>query len=281
MQLDERSLPRTWWWSYLVERARDSRGYLPLTLLASSSVIMLGAVWGAVPTPFAAGLAETHELSKLGWLLGGQMVALAISSCCMLAARNVVGFPDRVVPTSWQARAFSLALSMLVILAGSLVTLGLPFLQAPWWLAVSLAFYTLAGAMWGLLLPRLRPSIGTHLFAHRHVWLRDGERLPDTFQLAHGLAQETLFTRQFTIVEGMLIAFLIPMLGWLIDVYGSPDRVLILVGLCFLLGLTVLALIWTLRSLKHPQHLQVARNTYRKSTTRSWQPDYSLVRLAW
>jgi hypothetical protein len=170
---------------------------------------------------------------------------------------------------------------MLVILAASLVTLGLPFLQAPWWLAVSLAFYTLAGTMWGLLLPRLRPSIGMHLFAHLHVWLREGERLPDTFQLAHGLAQETLFTRQITIVEGMLIAFLIPMMGWLIDLYGSPDRVLILVGLCFLLGLTVLALIWTLRLLKHPQHLQVARNTYRKSTTRSWQPAYSPVRLAW
>jgi hypothetical protein len=30
MQLDGCSLPRTWWWSYPVERARDSRGYLPL-----------------------------------------------------------------------------------------------------------------------------------------------------------------------------------------------------------------------------------------------------------
>jgi hypothetical protein len=144
VQLDVRSLPRKWWWSYLVERARDSRGYVPLTLLASGSAVILGALWGAVPTPFAAGLAETHELGKLGWLLGGQIVALAIGACCALVARNVVGFPDRLVPTSWQARAFALALSMLVILAGSLVTLGLPFLQAPWWLALSLASYTLA-----------------------------------------------------------------------------------------------------------------------------------------
>ena len=81
-----------------------------------------------MPTPFAAELAGTHELGKLGWLLGGQIVALAIGACCVLAARNVVGFPDRLVPPSWQARAFSLALSMLVVLAGSLVTLGLPFL---------------------------------------------------------------------------------------------------------------------------------------------------------
>ena len=281
MQLDGRSLPRTWWWSYLVERTKDSRGYLSLTLLASSSVIMLGAVWGAVPTSFAASLAGTNELSKLGWLLGGQMVALAIGACCVLAARNVVGFPDRVVPASSQARAFSLALAMLVILAGSLVTLGLPFLQAPAWLAASLASYTLAGAMWGMLLPRLRPSIGTYLFAHRHVLLRAGVHIPDSVQLAHGLAQETLFTRQLTTMEGVLIAFLTPILGWLIDVYGSSDRVLILVGLCFLLGLTVLAFVRVLWSLKHTQHAQVARSSSQKSTARSWRPAYSPVRLAW
>jgi hypothetical protein len=111
---------------------------MQLTLLASSSAIILGEVWGVVPTPFAAGLARSHELGKLGWLLGGQIVALAIGIWCVLDARNVVGFPDRLVPTSCKARAFSLALSMLVILAGSLVTLGLPFLQASWWLAVSL-----------------------------------------------------------------------------------------------------------------------------------------------
>jgi hypothetical protein len=80
VQLDVRSLPRKWWWSYLVERARDSRGYVSLTLLASSSAVILGAVWGSVPTPFAAGLAGTHELGKLGWLLGGQIVALAIGA---------------------------------------------------------------------------------------------------------------------------------------------------------------------------------------------------------
>ena len=68
VQLDMRALPHTWWWSYLVERARDSKGNVQLTQLASSSVVILGAVWGAVPTPFAAGLAETHELSRLDTL---------------------------------------------------------------------------------------------------------------------------------------------------------------------------------------------------------------------
>jgi len=281
VQLDVRSLPRKWWWSYLFQRSRDSRGYVPLTLLASSSAVILGAVWGAVPTPFAAGLAGTHELDKLGWLLGGQIVALSIGACCVLTARNVVGFPDRLVPTSWQARAFALALSMLVILAGSLVTLGLPFLQAPWWLAVSLASYTLAGAVWGLLLPRLKPSIDTLVFAQRHLLLGQGLGLPDTLQLAHGRAQEARLTRLFMTTEGVLIAFVTPVLGLLIDLYGSVDRVLVLVGLCFLLFLTLLALTSVLRSLKNPQRSQFARGTFQGRAAHSWRPGYSPVRLAW
>jgi hypothetical protein len=283
VQLEVRSLPRTWWWSYLTTRAQDSKGYIPLTLLASGSAVILGAVWGAVPTPFAAGLAGTHELGKLGWLLGGQIIALTIGTCCVLAARNVVGFPDRVVPTSWQARAFALALSMLVILAGSLVTLGLPFLQAPWWLALSLASYTLAGAIWGLLLPRLRPSFSTLAVAQRYRWLRQGTGRLDTYHLAHGRAQEERVTRLFATTEGMLIAVFTPVVGLLIDLYGSVDRVLVIVGLSFLLGLTLFALTSVLGSLKHPQRLRFARSALRERPTRAFRPGYSLVRpgLAW
>jgi hypothetical protein len=254
---------------------------MQLTLLASCSAVILGAVWGAVPTPFAAGLASTHELSKLGWLLGGQFVALAIGACSLLAARNVIGFPDRLVPTSWQIRAFSLALFMLVMLAGSLVTLGLPFLQAPWWLAFSLGSYTLAGAIWGLLLPRLRPSIGTLLFAQRHVLLRQGVGLPDPLQRAHGSAQDARLTRLLAMTEGILIIFLTPALGWLIDLYDSVDRVLILVGLCSLLGLTLFALVRVLGSFKHTQQTRIARSRFAKRTAHIWQPVYSPVRLVW
>ena len=283
VQLEVRSLPRTWWWSYLTTRAQDSKGYIPLTLLASGSAVILGAIWGAVPTPFAAGLAGTHELGKLGWLLGGQIVALAIGACCVLIARNVVGFPDRVVPTSWQARAFALALSMLVILAGSLVTLGLPFLQAPWWLALSLASYTLAGAIWGLLLPRLRPSFTTLAVAQRHRWLGQGTGRLDTYHLAHGRAQEERFTRLFAITEGLLIAVCTPVAGLLIDLYGSVDRVLVIIGLSFLLGLTLLALTLVVRTLKHPQRSRFARSALGGSAALSWRPGYSLVRpgLVW
>jgi hypothetical protein len=195
-----------------------------------------------------------------------------------------VGFPDRLVPTSWLARAFSLALSMLVILAGSLVTLGLPFLQAPWWLAVSLASYTLAGALWGLLLPRLRPGIGTLVTAKLHLFIRQEKGLPDPLQLAHGRAQEARLTQLFMTTEGILIAVLTPVLGVLVDLYGNADRILILVGLCFLLALTLSALASVLQSLKHPQRPafgRIAGSTFRRRAAHSWKPVYSPVRLAW
>jgi hypothetical protein len=53
LRLSAATLPRNWWWSYLVERARESKGYVLLTLLASSVAVILGGVWGAVPTAAA------------------------------------------------------------------------------------------------------------------------------------------------------------------------------------------------------------------------------------
>ena len=226
-------------------------------------------------------IVDVTELGKLGWLLGGQVVALVFGACCVLVARNVVGFPDRLLSPSWQARAFALALSMLVILAGSLVTLGLPFLQAPWWLALSLASYTLAGAMWGFLLPRLRPTVGTVVLAQRHYLCGPDRGLTDPLHLALGRAQEERLTRLFATAEGVLIAFMTPVLGVLIDFYGSVDRVLVLIGLCFLLGLTMLALIAVVRSLKHPQHKQFTQSALRGIATCSWRVDNSPAWLAW
>ena len=49
--------------------------------LASSAAVILGGVWAVVPTAFAGGMLETHELDKLGWLLGGQFIALVIGVC--------------------------------------------------------------------------------------------------------------------------------------------------------------------------------------------------------
>ena len=281
LRLNTTSLHRNWWWSYLVERTQEWKGYLLLTLLSSSAAVILGGVWAVVPTAFAGSLLESHALDKLGWLLAGQFIALVIGMCVLRASRGVVGFPDRLLPSFWQSRAYLLALLMLVMMGGSLVMLGLPFLQAPWWLAASLASYTLAAAIWSMLLPRLRPSTTTLVLAQRHLLLGQGESLPDTLHMRYGRAQDERITRFLMTSEGMLIACFTPVVGWLIDVYGSFDRVLVLVGLCFLLGLTLLALFFVLRSLKYAPHPQVARSTFKKRTTRAFRPGYSPVRLAW
>jgi hypothetical protein len=173
---------------------------------------------------------------------------------------------------------------MVVILAGSLVTLGLPFLQAPWWLAVSLASYTLAGALWGLLLPLLRPGIGPFITAKQHLFIRKDRGLPDALQLAHWRAQEAHLTRLVAATEGILIAVLTPVLGVLVDLYGNVDRILILVGLCFLLALTLSALTTVLKSLKHDQRSafgQIARSRFGRRAAHTWKPVYSPVRLVW
>ncbi len=159
--------------------------------------------------------------------------------------------------------------------------LGLPFLQAPWWLAVSLASYTLAAAVWSILLPRLRPSIGTLVFAQRHQLHGQGKSLPDTLHMRYGRAQEERVTLFLITVEGVLIACFTPVVGLLIDVYHSFDRMLVIIGLCSLLGLTLLALVSVLRSLKHPQPSPLARSMFQKRTTRAFRTGYSSVRLAW
>ena len=82
LRLSTASLPKNWWWSYLVERTQESKGYLLLTLLASSAAVILGGVWAVVPTAFAGSLLETHALDKLGWLLAGQFIALVIGCVC-------------------------------------------------------------------------------------------------------------------------------------------------------------------------------------------------------
>ncbi len=281
LRLSTATLPRNWWWSYLVERTQESRGYLLLTLLASSAAVMLGGVWAIVPTAFAGSLYETNELNKLGWLLAGQLVALVMSACVLRASRGVIGLPDRLFPVRWYSRAFALALLMLVMMGGSLVMLGLPFLQEPWWLALSLASYTLAGAIWGIVLPRLRPAHTTLIQAHRHLLLGKGQGLPDTLHMRYVRAQDERMSRFLLTAEGVLIACFIPLVGWLIDVYGSSDRVLILFGLCILLGMTLLAFVWTLRSLKQPQQKKIARSRLQTRSSHTWQPVYRPVRVAW
>jgi hypothetical protein len=234
LQLDQCAGYWRRWWSFLRER---SQGYLPLSLIASGVAVILGGIWGAVPTPFAASLGATHTLDKLAWLLGGQLVILVLAMGWLVAARNVIGFPGRLVPVSVRSRVRTLALLMPVAMAGGLVALGLPFLQAPWWLAVSLAGYTLASAVWGILLPRLRPQFAVAIAAQRHLTLAQSARLLDSLHLAHGSAREACVNRLFATAEGVLMALFTPFIGWLIDESRSVDTVLVIVGLVFALGL--------------------------------------------
>jgi hypothetical protein len=263
LQLDRRALPWNWWCSCLVERSRDSQGYLPLSLIASGIAVILGGVWGAVPTPFAASLGAAHTLDTLIWLLGGQLVILVLGTGWLGAARNVIGFPGRLLPVSVRSRVRTLALFMPMTMVGGLVALGLPFLQAPWWLAVSLAGYTLAGAVWGILLPRLRPAFGVVVAARRHLSLEQDARLPDSLQLAHRVACDARLSDVFATRESLLIALLAPFLGWLIDESRSVDTVLVMTGLIGVLGMACTLLMFLARRrqpapTQRAKHLEVA-----------------------
>src|SRR6266487_5140683 len=164
LRLERRAGAADWWRTYLVQR-----GYGIPTLLASGTAILLGAVWNAVPTPFAGELAATGEMNKLMWLLAGQLGALAVGAWLLSRSRGLIGAPDRLVPPPLRTLTWKLAWLSLAGISVSLVLLGLPRLQDPWWLAFSLLTFTLAAAAWGVLLPRLRPGIATEVFVHRHL----------------------------------------------------------------------------------------------------------------
>ena len=276
-QLQERGLRRNW--TSLPQRALDAKQYLHLTLVASGTAVILGAVWGAVPTPFAGGLVTSHALGKLVWLLSGQVVVLALGASCLGATRGVVGFPNRLLPTSWRPRGVSLALLMLFLMGGSLVALGLHVLQAPWWLALSLACYTAAAAVWGILLPRLRPSPSTVLFAYRH--LLAGHAQMDYPQLAYERAQEERVSSILATMESLCITVLTPAVGWLIDLFGSVDTVLIVIGLLFVLLLSLVLLgNGLLSGLQHTRS-QTFVLTKRGRAGYSWTCGASSMRVAY
>lgn len=230
-------VPSKWCWSYLAECSPSTKGYLSLTLLASGVTVLLGGLWGAVPTPFAGGLFQVQATDLLGWLLAGQLGVLVIAACGFGAARHMVGNPDRLLPQGWRTRARCLAVMVLFVAGGSLIALGLPSLQAPWWLALSLASYTFALSLWGILLPRLQTGFGTEVFAQRHLLALRGKTWGGSVQLAFERAQEERVGRTLDATEGLLMAIITPAIGGLIDLLGSVDTVLVIVGACFVLVL--------------------------------------------
>jgi len=239
LRLANIALPRGWWWTSLVQRGRD---YLTLTGLSSSLTVLMGGLWNALPTPFAGGLARLHgnELGKLGWLFAGQGIAFALMLWSCLAWRGVIGAPDRLIPPSWRIWVWRLALLSVFLMAGSLVLLGLPGLQAPWWLACSLGSYTLAGAVWGTVLPRLRGRISTQVGSERHLLFTAGTAMMPRYHLACEQAKEDQAHLVLATGEGVLTAAAGPVVGFLIDQL-SVDGTFLVAGL-FLALLLFLAL---------------------------------------
>jgi hypothetical protein len=224
LRLERPARTAGWWRTYLVHR-----GYTVHALLASGTAILLGGLWSALPTPFAGGLAHTGELNKLIALLAGQVAALAVGTLLLNRNRGLIGLPERLIPQPLQTLSWRLAWLALVGLAFGLVLLGLPLLQAPFWLGISAWIYTLALTTWGILLPRLRPSITTEVFAQRHLAFAQG-RVMRSGYLAYEQAIENRANLILSTREGLMTATCAPVVGLLID-HIAGGRTLIFVGL--------------------------------------------------
>jgi hypothetical protein len=224
LRLERRASAVGWWRTYIVHR-----GHAVPTLLATGTAILLGAVWNTVPTSFAGGLAATGEMNKLIWLLAGQLGALTLGARLLNRSRSLVGAPDRLVPFSLRTPAWRLAWLSLAGISVSFMLLGLPRLQDPWWLGLSLGTYTLATTAWGVLLPRLRPSIATEVFAQRHQAFGRGIVMRSGY-LAYEQALENRVNLVLSTGERLMAAVCAPVVGMLID-HMTADRTLIFIGL--------------------------------------------------
>ena len=227
---------RPWWWLTYLRRRR----YLLITLLGLCLAVVSGSVWSSVPTPFAAHLAQTRQVATLAWLVAGQLGALAVGRYALGRSRGVVGTLDRLLPATLAQRCWMLAGLSLFGMAAGLVCLGLPFLQAPWWLAAGLALYTLGGFAWTMLLPRLRPSIAALAYSLRHRLLANGTA-PNGGQMAYERALEDRAMLSLASWEGILTAAAAPCAGALIE-RTTVDGTLVLLGLAMAPALALLLL---------------------------------------
>jgi hypothetical protein len=225
---------RPWWWIRYLAR----RGSLPLSLLASVFSVFSNAIWFSVPTPFAAHLLHAGQLWILATLAAGELLAVAAGRSLLTLARGVIGAPLRLLPRAQYQHCWSVAWLSLLLQASSLVLFGLPWLQAPYWLTGSLFVYTLTCALWGMLLPRLSPSITTEWFCRRHLSF-DQEKAQSRGQMLFEQALEEQARLILTTWVGVLTAGGTLFCGWLIERLGV-DGTLLIVGL-MLLSLSLLA----------------------------------------
>ena len=182
------------------------------SILASGSTILLNGTIGAILVPFAI----THTLPTLVSLIAGQGMACLIGAGLLWYHRGSIGPPDRPLPAWQESPARAIALTALMVGALALLLLSLPgFLQTPQALAVSITVYTLGSAVWGRLLPRLRPSFAAVLRSSRalHPW----SPLPGEAVFAAWSTLDEQGRRHRLQAEMIATALLLPLLGAGVD----------------------------------------------------------------
>lgn len=88
-----------------------------------------------------------------------------------------------------------------------------------------------------------------------------GKGAVDPVQPAPGRVQEDRVNRRLATAEGLLIAVITPPVGWLIDLFGSVDLVLVVAGLFIVLLLALSILVSGLIRSMHHHQAQVSWNT--------------------
>lgn len=228
LRLEGGGSSRWWWVSYLARRR-----YIPPTVLEVGLGTLTAGIWFSIPTPFVATLIEDHQVRTLYWLIAGTLAAPAVGWLMLGKSRGVIGPPARLIPPRQQKRAWEIARYALFAMAASLILLGLPYFQAPWWLALWFALYTLAEGIWAVLLSRLRADIGTQAYSLRHLYLNTGGELRGA-HLPYERALEERAQLALATWEGVLAAVAAPLCGLLIDHTTVDDTFVVVGGVLFL-----------------------------------------------
>jgi hypothetical protein len=230
LDLDLSDLPPGWLWLWL-----RMRGRLTLSLLAAGVNFVLVVVWSSIATPFAAAVGPTSPL--LVFLALSQFAALLVGLLLTeTRLRGWIGKPFRPLPPARRQVGRTLLLLVLLGLACSLLLFGAgPPLS--WLFVLVFGAYTLCGAFWSLLLPRVqltREMIARETPLAPSVWQLPSEWPDQQATLAVEQAMEQAVAGR---LEQISVPFLLPGLplcGWLIDKRGM-HQIFLLSGFLLLL----------------------------------------------
>jgi hypothetical protein len=262
LDLDLSDLPPGWIWTWL-----RMRGILTLTLLAAGVNIVLVVVWGSIATPFAAAVGPTSPL--LVFLALSQFAALLVGRLLTeTGLRGWIGKPFRPLPFTQRQVGRRLLLLVLLGLACSLLLIGLG-LPLSWPFVLVFGAYTLCGAFWSLLLPRVqltREMMARETPLASSVWQVPSEWPDQQATLAVEQAMERAVAGRLEQISMPFLLPGLPLCGWLID-KGGIHRLFLLSG--FLLLLFVISGLLVGRREHHVLLLQSQGATSRDSPRRT------------